>query len=292
MSLHCKVSFGNAFEYSFCKGQFQQECAQVVRAPIRFARKFYAAQLLHARVFGGQQAVDETLQDIKESALFQNNDSKLKDLMKLDTSKLQQWVRGSCLQDPMATHRYKVFVHTVVKPCLSVNVARIPDNLHDMIGRITCVIRGQEASEEDHIRLKIACSALRGELTQHPLIAGLALSCGRMLERESRGIFTMRGRRKDTTEREDELLKDAGLQLALAGGNSALALQFGLSGRACHINVDELREFSLPTPCLALAWPEKLAENFQLADQRFAIAPGVPQSALDQLDLAFCCAIV
>ena len=246
---------------------------------MRFCRKYYAAQLLSAKMFHGDAAVAELMEEIHNTALWKNDDSKLKEVVKLDTNKLQQWVRASCLCDPSGTDRYQNFVATVVKPALSCNVAAIPANLQDIAGRFTAIIKGGEASEEDAVRLKIACSAIKGELSSHPLVCGLALQCARLVNKESRGIFTMSGRRSAETEREKSLISDAGQQLAMAAGNSALARQFGISSSLCRISLDELLPASLPCPALALRWPNVLKENFQLADQRYVKAQSTPRRA-------------
>ena len=262
---------------------------QVVRSPLRFARKFYAAQLLQARMFGGEEAVADLTREIQNTALWQENDTKLHEIMGLSTPHLQQFVRAKCTMDPSATDRYKVFVTSIVKPALATNISSIPANFHDVIGRFTAIIRGLEASEEDHVRLKLACSALRGEMTSHPLIAGLALQCSRMVKREERGIFTMSGRRESCTERESALIADCGMQLAMASGNVRLAREFGLSAASCRISLEELHAASLPTPGLALLWPEIMKENFQLIDQRFPRQPGAPERAWDVIQVqAFC----
>lgn len=46
-----------------------------------------------------------------------------------------------------------------------------------------------------------------------------------MLEKQSRGIDNMRGRRSHESNRERMLIEDAGFQLALASGNAKLGKQ-------------------------------------------------------------------
>ena len=83
-------------------------------------------------------------------------------------------------------------------------------------------------------------------------------------------VFTLAGRKDNTcTERERSLLADAGMQLAMASCNTGLARECGLSSTALKLSLDELHLNSLPTPALAVRWPEILQENFQLLDQRF-----------------------
>lgn len=48
----------------------------IVRAPLRFATKYLSAKLLHARIFETAQDVEECIQEIHETALFQMKMSK------------------------------------------------------------------------------------------------------------------------------------------------------------------------------------------------------------------------
>ena len=257
------------------------EASKVVRSPIRFARKFWAAHLLNARMFQGHKAVEDVISEIQNTSLIKVNDAKMKELMTLDTHFLQQWVRASCSSDSNGNAQYKLFLASVVKPCLMANVSSIPANLHDIIGRVTAIVQGDQANEEDQVRLKLVCSAMKGDMTSHPLLCGLALSCSRMTEKQSRNIFTMAGRRSNCSEREALLISDAGQQLACATGNVGLAREFGLSSRAGRVNQAELQNASLPVPPLAVTWPEKLHNNFNLVDQRFVKAPETPQRSSD-----------
>ena len=169
------------------------------------------------------------------------------------------------------------FVASIVNPCLNVSVASIPANMEDLISRMTCIIRGGVASEDDGVRLKLACSALKMDLDEHPLISGLSLACARMLDKHARGIFNLAGRKDENcSERERGLLADCGQQLAMASCNSRLAKEFGLAKSALKICIDDLHQMSLPMPPLAIRWPQHLRENFNLIDQRYFRQPEVP----------------
>ena len=91
----------------------------------------------------------------------------------------------------------------------------------------------------------------------------------------------MVGRRSVESEHERALIADAGLSLAIAGSNFALAKEFGLPAASLRIDLEELRRQSLPQPALALCWDGILQENFALCDQRFIREQGAPKSPLD-----------
>lgn len=261
--------------------------AQVVQSPLRFARKFFAGHLLNAKMFGGQEQVDQVLHHIKTSSLWDQEDTVMKRVVALTVPMLQQWVRGSVYKDGVSKNeRFQFFCASVVKPCMRVSLASIPENLELLVSRMTLIIQGGAASEEDAVKLKMACNALRTDLETHPVIAGLSLACARMTEKNSRGIWTLVGRpSKSCTEREKALLSDAGMQLALASANVGLARSFGLGKYSLSIKLDQLFENSLPTAPLAIRWPDLLKSNFELIDQRFERANGVPHRYLDFLRL-------
>lgn len=204
--------------------------------------------------------------------------------MAFDTNRLQQWVRGSCLSEGSGNEIYQMFCNTIVKPCMDVSLASIPKGIELIISRMTCIIRGGAADEEDAIRLKMACSALKMDLSENPLVAGLSLACARMMDKESRSILTLAGRPDKTiTEREKALLADCGMQLAMASCNYPLARSLGLAASKLKIGFDELHANSLPTAPLAVRWPETLRQNFQILDQRFVRGQEIPERSLTNM---------
>ena len=257
----------------------------MIRCALRFVRKHYAACLLNERLFAGEALQGQVVEQIASSAL--HADKKLKELIALNSSSLQQWVRKSFMCDPTSSKRLQEFVQIVVKPAVQVNVSAVPERMADVLARFGAIVKGGECTEQDAINLKLAASCLSGELDAHPLVQGLALQCRRMLQREARGVLTMAGRREDCTERESSLIADAGMSLAMACGNATLCREFGLSSKACRISLDELKKNSLPTPSLAILFPDQLRENFLLADQRFARPVNYPKRAWKQKQNVF-----
>ena len=125
--------------------------------------------------------------------------------------------------------------------------------------------------------MQVATAAISGQLSDHPIIMGLALQCKRKMEKELRGITTMKGRRSNETEKEMAMIADSGLQLALGACNPGLAKEFGLARSALRISLSELHRYGLPSPALALLFDGVLKSNFELADQRFPRDPEIPK---------------
>ena len=215
---------------------------------------------------------------IQSSELYKRGDKDLKKLMVLPVNKLQQWVRSSFLCDGHGGASMKRLVDTYIKPAVSVSTSSVPDQLAPVIQRLLAILGGEEASEEDAVSIKIACSALNGQLSNHPLIQGLALQASRLVEKRSRGIETMQGRRSKECERETALIADAAMTLSLHAANISLAREFGLAASLCRIHFKQLKEHNLPTPALALNWQSVMDENVLLLDQRFPRAPNGPRS--------------
>ena len=91
----------------------------------------------------------------------------------------------------------------------------------------------------------------------------------------------MAGLRDSETSREAALISDAGITLSLHAANVSLAREFGLSGASCRIDLAILEERSLPSPALALNFPDKMKNNIVLADQRFVMVPASNRCALE-----------
>ena len=222
----------------------------------------------------------EVRAELEATQMWRQGDQKIREVIALDSGKLQQWVRASFLSDSTATPALKAFVNSVVKPALQCNVSSIPAQMQDVLVKFTAILAGGAADDQDIAQIKIASAAITGDLTRHPLICGLALQCKRQVEKQSRGLENMSGRRSKESEYERALICDAGLSLAICGANTSLAREFGLPGHALKVDLVELAKHSLPQPALALSFPDIMDENFNLADQRYLREDGVPKRAL------------
>ena len=200
----------------------------VTRSITRFGTKYYFARLLSARLFQGKKASEKVEAEIKNSPLYKRDSKRLDELLKLKNGQLQQFVGGSWLSNPSAHNSdlQSDFVSTIVKPCMQVNVQSVPDNFADVLCRMSACIASGEVGDSDMATLRVAAGVMHGKLDGHPLLHGLALQCLRLVDKQERGLESMKGRRSLETDRETELIADAGFTLAIAGGNKQLAKQF------------------------------------------------------------------
>lgn len=226
------------------------------------------------------------MQTVKASPLYREGQH-FQNVLSMELRKLQQWVRGSFMHDGAPTLHLKKFMDAVVKPSLACSAHDVPAQMQSVVACFTAIVKGGLASQEDLINLRIASSALKGEISSHPLVQGLMLQCRRLVQRQAEGK-SMRGRRDGgTTERENALIADAGLTLALHCGNATLAREFGLAGAACKVSLPELQTHSLPQFALALNWDEVIDENWKLIHQRFPKEPQAPKRILPSVFVEF-----
>ena len=126
-----KLNTGMSFCSDMCQTCILYSTSKVVRSALRFVRKYYAAHLLSATMFAGNEGGTEVLNYIRESALYKSGDAEIRDVMQKEVSSLQIWVRDSWGPGSNGTDSFKLFMSTVVRPCLKVTVRNIPSNLQD-----------------------------------------------------------------------------------------------------------------------------------------------------------------
>ena len=251
----------------------------IVRSAQRFAVKHLAAELLSLRLFGGAEAVKEVMEKAQGLQVYKTNKLMIQQVCDKTAAKLQQWVRGAWMTDHKPSAPVQRFLDTVVRPSLQCNVANIPEKLSEVAATFHAIVSSGQASDSEMMNLQMASAAMSGQLESHPLLIGLCLQTSRMLEKRSRGITKMSGRRSVESEQATELIKDAGVQLAFATGNSRLAQEFGLSSASGHFCLDQMEKHSLPSAALALCFPSDLENNFVIADQRYPRRPSAEQRA-------------
>ena len=191
----------------------------VVRAVSKFHQKYMAARLLHARLFEGSDGVKEVEKDYYNGALYAVDPKKVNETLALKTDHLQQIVRASWAHGLWTLKKAQLdFFNSTVQPSLRYTPGTVPECFSDVLTRFRAYVASGIASEGDNVNLKLAAAALDGTLDKHPLLQGLSLQCLRLLDKEERSV-SIRGRRNHECSRETALIADAGLKLAMAGGN-------------------------------------------------------------------------
>eukprot|EP00435_Cladocopium_sp_Y103_P019204 s3146_g4.t1 len=221
----------------------------VQKTLVRFLMKFYAAVLLQKRLFCNESEVKSFLEQVEEGTFASNNGDTWKKIQTLRNMNLQAYVRKAWnhITDDQKTPNIKIFLATVVDPCLKVHVN----------------------TELAAVNAKIAEAAVSGRLDRNPFVQGLLVQLLIRLEKEERGVSTLRGRHRATSETEIRLMEDAALNLAIIGGNKAVCVELGQKKRKPKISMEDLPGLGLPNPALALMNDEQLENNFLLIDQLF-----------------------
>ena len=197
----------------------------VCKVVLRFAQKYFLAVLLSARLFQDSERRQEVEAEIKDSLLYKKDPKRMQQILDLSNNKLQQLVRASWLKgtDVHSTETQGKFMTSVVKPALRFNISTVPNCFSDVLTRFSASIASGLFSDRDVAKLKVAAGVLDGRLDEHPLLHGLSLQCMRLLEKQQRGLETMRGRRSQESCLESSLISDAGLRLAMMSNNKSLA---------------------------------------------------------------------
>ena len=249
----------------------------------KFWWKYHAALLLSAQLFQGEKATAALKNNMQKSAMYKSIPSQVDQLFKLEAVDLQQIVRQSLLCDSRPSANLQRFIHAVVKPSVQVTLASVPERLAEVSAKMEAIIKGGGASEQDMLDIKTAAAAVSGQMSKHPLLQGLIVSCRTYLEKNDRGITTLRGRKSASeSQLERDLVCNAGLQLSIACGNGTLAREFGLAQSSLRVNFHHLAERGLPIPALAPCFPDQLQENWLLADQRYVQERGACRGAFDR----------
>lgn len=174
----------------------------------------------------------------------------------------------------------KEWISSVVTPATNINVGGVSDSMVDIIARFQACISAGRSSELDVTNIRIALSAISGQMSKHPFIQGLLLTSMTMVDKESRGINTLAGRPETRSETERALIADAAMQLAVTSGNRRLARSLGVAACQLSMALDDLLPKALPCPGLALNWPNVLEQNFTIIDQRYVLQPNAPKRCL------------
>ena len=131
------------------------------------------------------------------------------------------------------------------------------------------ILQSSNCQELEAVNAKIAQAAVTGQLDRNPVMQGLLIQCVNKLEKETRGITSNRGRHpKSCTTKEQELLSDAALSLAIAGGSRQLCIELNQKLTRVRVKMEQLHSFGLPDPSLSLMFQPQLEKNFTLIDQQ------------------------
>lgn len=153
-------------------------------------------------------------------------------------------------------------------PTLLINVNDCNGELRQLANQFTVQLSEGGLSEMSEIAARIVKATTSGKLTAHPCIVGIILQCIDMLNREERGIDTLKKRRK-MSDTELDLVHSAGLLLSSNGCSADLMRKLGFNKESCNREdggVDRLLSQGLPCPSLSLLQPTTIAQNVALID--------------------------
>ena len=121
VSRSCEKQFVPVGAQTACQACLSDDLIKsCLRCVVRFAKKFWMAKLLRARLYGADGEETALAEDVQNTALFRMHGEQMKAVMQLKTDELQAWVRrrfsnrgGMSLNAP-----YEHLLAAVVQPCL------------------------------------------------------------------------------------------------------------------------------------------------------------------------------
>ena len=170
----------------------------------------------------------------------------------------------------LMTEEMQRFVETTVKPVLQVNIVDCGDDVSSLANRFAnqlCQLTVEKESL-DEVNLRVMKFAASGKLAQNPLAMGITLRCIELLDREERGVMTMK-RPHALGPTVKSFVEEAALLLSANGCNSQLLRAMGFNKEAVlrmHSSLDNLLSQSLPCGALALLHPKTLKQNLAIID--------------------------
>ena len=162
-------------------------------------------------------------------------------------------------------------------PSLLVNVEECTGEFRQLSNQFTAQLARGGVAELQQLGMRIMKATCSGKLLSHPCIMGIVLQCIDVVNREERGIHTLKQPRK-MGDKEQALIQQAVLLLTSNGCSGDLMRAMGfskLSFLRSHSNLDSLLSQGLPCAPLALLKPSVMQQNVALISQMLPPLPGL-----------------
>ena len=179
---HQYWQFGNEgawhIRHLSCAGQFSpspdrpgatmcSHCADIgspknlQRRVMRFIEKFYLALYLNKKLFGTPGDVQEFLERVKKSNYGLHHEESWKKKISMQLLEIQTDVRRSfcSYKEEEISETQQLFINSVVRPCLKVNVCSVNDNLAGLASQYVTALQNRRLSES---RIAIGFFSLAG----------------------------------------------------------------------------------------------------------------------------------
>eukprot|EP00435_Cladocopium_sp_Y103_P037622 s486_g10.t1 len=254
-----------------CDSCLKSDCTSAtLRSAIRFAVKYWAAKLLHCRLFMSDEAYAELKEAFEATQVSKVDTKEVPKLLSMKIADLQKFVRLTWTKTPkdFATDLATQFMAAYVYPCININVSDASSEMRQVVNKFASDLAMGKLSELGQMSAKIAKASCDGRLAGNPAIMGLVMQAISFLDRDQRGA-SLKGGDRRMTEVEKAMVTEAGVLLATNSCSKDLMRLFGFSKENVlrqHSRVDSLLADSLPCPALAFLHPEVLAANMSLID--------------------------
>ena len=251
-----------------------------IKNATRFAHKHWAARILHARLFRSEQAAAELEKEFKQTNFFNARRETMEQLLEKSKADLQIWVRKGWAKMPkeQINPTLQNFMNTIVFPCLEVNVVDCNLELRQMANQLSQNLASKELSAIAEVSARIAEAACSGKFAQRPAFLGMITQCLDAIDREDRGVKTLK-RPRAMSDYEAEIVKEAATMLALNGCGGELMREWGFARQAIlrsEGRLSNLLSQGVPCSALSLLYPQVQAQNAALVDSMNPRREGAP----------------
>lgn len=235
--------------------------------------------MLQHRLFKSDEATAELIDGMKATNLYRINPGRIDEVIAMKDSDLQNNMRNSWLKmrRDSCTPQLIMFIDNTIRPSLLVNVEECTGEFRQLSNQFTAQLAGGGVAELQQLGMRIMKATCSGKLLSHPCIMGIVLQCIDVVNREERGIHTLKQPRK-MGDKEQALIQQAGLLLTSNGCSGDLMRAMGfskLSFLRSHSNLDSLLSQGLPCAPLALLKPSVMQQNVALISQMLPPLPGL-----------------
>eukprot|EP00435_Cladocopium_sp_Y103_P000434 s270_g1.t1 len=265
------------------------------KSAIRFSLKYFGARLLQCRLFKSDEAVAELLDEIKSTNLYRLNPRKFDEIISMKDDELQSSIRQSWLKMRRDTctaqllqfidqsiRAFGIIMHylTFYRMLCGMSLHAVEEctgEFRHLANQFTAQLVGGGMDELQQLGLRIMKATCTGKLLNHPCIMGIVLQCIDVVNREERGIHSLKKPRQ-LGDREEGMIQQAGLLLTSNGCSADLMRAMGFSKMSylrSHSSLDSLLSQGLPCAPLALLKPPVMEQNVALVDQMLPALPGL-----------------
>ena len=182
---------------------------------------------------------------------------------------LQAYVRSKFhhTSEEKLTNEMMEFIASVVSPSMKVVPYALNEKNLEAVSLVCKKFKNCDLKNISDLEMSLCKDIKCGAIRNHPLIQGMLVAALEKWRRRHRGVETMRN--CSVSEIEKQVMKEAGMSIAIAGHNKHFIRKLGLQFADNAIKLDSLPEQGLMDPNNAIEYTDRLQMNGHFADTIF-----------------------